>query len=111
MTDYEPDLDDDIDDDMPDVIALTDDDLEAIEELKYARAEASEHKKRADELRTELLQKLGSAQAAFAPDGRQVLRIRKAVRRTVNAKALEAKYPDVYDEVMSETETTTLETP
>jgi predicted phage-related endonuclease len=114
--DYEPDLGDleeEVDEGGGDgtSIALTDEELEAVDELKHVRAEIASYTKRAKDLRVELLQRLGGATFAHAADGTTVLKVRRQVSVKVDRDELRAKYPDIFDECSSEKETIILDTP
>lgn len=93
------------------IVTLTEDELEAVHELRHVRSEKADLSAREKDLRAEILQRLGEADRALTASGAPAVKVRRSTRRTVNAKELEAKYPDVYDEVMSETEIVTLDLP
>jgi transcriptional regulator with XRE-family HTH domain len=77
--------------------------LDAVAELRHIRSEMSTLRGRESDVRAEILQALGDSQQGLTGSGEPVVKIRLQHRRNVNAKQLEALYPDVYDEVMSET--------
>lgn len=94
-----------------DPVVLTDEELEAIAELRHLRVERKDIEDREKVLRNEILQRIGTASRALTADGRPAAIKRTQIRRNVDRKKLEAEYPDVFDDVMSESEVTILDLP
>jgi predicted phage-related endonuclease len=92
-------------------VTLTDEQLDAIQELRHVRSEMSDLRKRESDLRKEILQALGDAQRGLTGSGEPAVKLRKSTRVGVDAKQLEAMYPDVFDEVRKETEVVTIDLP
>lgn len=92
-------------------IVLTGDSLEAVEELKYLRAERAEIEKREKILRSEILRQLGDAPQAVDENGVTVVLVTKTLRTGVDRKMLEALYPQVFEDVMTETTAITVNLP
>lgn len=109
-----PNLDDDYDEDEGtpgEPVVLTDEELEAVAELRHLRVERKDIEERERVLRNEILQRLGVAARALTADGRPAAIKRTQVRRNVDRKKLEAEYPDVFDDVMTESEVVILDLP
>ena len=100
-----------MDDEAPPV-TLTPEELEAAHELKHVRSEMSDLRKREDALRKEILQALSNgAVRGFTASGEVAVKLRRSTRVGVDAKQLEALYPDVFEAVRKETEVTTIDLP
>lgn len=89
----------------PSIIQLDDEMAEFVEELEDARASKKKAEEREKAARDVLLDALRQAQASqgLTASGRGVA-VQVQVRTGVNRKALEAKYPDVFEAVRTETE-------
>lgn len=86
-----------------------DDDLAGlIDALVEARLDKKAAEEREAAARSGILQLLGDDTEVVDDSGRPVLTASSYTRKGVNAKRLEALYPDVYAEVMSETEVRTV---
>lgn len=98
-------------DDEVEPVTLTNEQLDAVGELKHVRSEMSDLRKREDSLRKEILQALGDSQRALTASGAPAVKLRTQVRVGVDRAALEAQYPDVFDEVRTEKEITIIDLP
>lgn len=90
---------------------LADDEIALVEELAMARSQANMWKKRGDEIRDKLLARLdeaGVAQAITA-SGMPAVHVTTIMTTRVNRKKLEAKYPQVFEDVVEPSETRKLE--
>lgn len=92
-------------------ITLTEEEMEAVDELRHLRSERADIADREKVLRAEILQRLGDADRAMTASGAPAVKLRRQVRRSVDGKALEALYPDIYAEVMSESDVIVLDLP
>jgi hypothetical protein len=102
----------DLDDDTEvSPVTLTDEQLDAVQELRHIRSEMSDLRKRESDCRKEILQALGDAQRGFTASGEPCVKLRKSTRVGVDAKQLEALYPDVFDEVRTAKEVVTIDLP
>lgn len=92
-------------------IQVADDLVAAAAELKTLRAEQSELRKRADNVRQRLLQTIAGngAQEAVSAAGTPVARITVTHRTTIDRTKLEALYPDVFADVAAETPSMTVD--
>lgn len=81
-----------------------------ITRLREARDATSVWKREADRLREEILELMGDSKEVVNGAGVLLASVRESVRMTVNRKKLEAKYPDVYQDVVEEKTSTTLST-
>jgi hypothetical protein len=83
---------------------LDNDEVELVKRLAEARQNRGDWEKIEKTLRTQILQVIQGqgAQAGITASGAPLVRISTSTRRTVDAKKLEALYPEVYDEVMKE---------
>ncbi len=92
-------------------VTLTAEQLDAVQELRHVRSEMSDLRRRESDLRKEILQALNSAERGLTASGDPAVKLRKSVRVGVDAKMLEAVYPDVFDEVKKQTEVVTIDLP
>lgn len=97
--------------DAPPPVTLTDEQLDAVQELRHIRSEMSDLRKRETAVRNEILQAVGDAPRALTASGEPAVKIRKQLRTGVDAKQLEALFPDVYDEVRTEKEVVFIDLP
>jgi hypothetical protein len=94
---------------MTDTVTLTPEEMDAVDELRQLRSARKDIESRERTLRDEILQYLGGAERALTASGAPAVKIRRQIRRGVDRAALEAKYPDVFEEVSSETEVVILD--
>lgn len=90
-------------------VILTEDETAMVAELRRVRSAKKDLEAREKELRAAILQRVGEADRALTASGEPAVRLRRRIRRTVNSAQLEALYPEIYDEVMTESEVVTLE--
>lgn len=85
---------------------ITDEQADILRQLGEARLHKGEWEKIEKTLRSQALQIIkgdGDGLVAITASGAPVARINVSSRRTVDAKKLEALYPDIYEEVVKET--------
>jgi hypothetical protein len=92
-------------------VELSDEDIDLVKELAEARSQSNMWKKRADELRDTLMSTLSQTEAtsAITAGGTPVIHVQRISTTRVNRKKLEAKYPDVFNDVAEASETRKLE--
>lgn len=91
-----------------DPVVLDEDALMVALQLQAVRNDINNLKAFEKELRTELLGIVGTSPLAVDADGREVVTITTSGRRTVNRARLEALFPDVFAQVIDESEVTTV---
>lgn len=90
-------------------MALIDDaTFEKLQALQKLRAEMAVMKSAADDLRSEILQELGSSDVGLLASGVQVCHVTYGSTKKVNRGRLEAMFPDVFEKVVDEGQSTTL---
>jgi hypothetical protein len=96
--------------DMTEAQVLTDEEGELIRRLAEARSARSQWEKEEKALRGQVITALRghNASRAMLASGAPAAHITKTVRHSVDSKKLQALYPDVYADVIRETEVETL---
>lgn len=82
---------------------FSDSDVELTRQLAEARKNKRDWEKVEERVKGQIRQVLGDRRSAITAGGAPVLTINVSTRRGVDAKKLEALYPDIYEEVMKET--------
>lgn len=92
-------------------VSIDDQKMALIEELAGIRSKTSALKKRGDEIRDELLSILDSSNAtrAVTAAGNPAIHVTTIQTTRINRKKLEAKYPDVFADVVETSESKKLE--
>ena len=83
-------------------VQIEDEQVKLVLELSAIRAQTNALKKRGDEIRDELLEVLESCEAsrAITASGEPAIHVTLVPTTRINRKKLEAKYPDVFEDVM-----------
>jgi RNA-binding protein YlmH len=81
---------------------LPDDVIAAAKELESLRHQTSVLRRREETLRTKILQALDGDEKGLTASGVAVVHVQVQTRRKVSSAKLEALYPEIYDQVMSE---------
>jgi hypothetical protein len=81
---------------------LPDEVIAAARELDDLRRQTSSLRRREEALRTKILQALGDDEKGLTASGVAVVHVQVQTRRKVSASKLEALYPEIYDQCMSE---------
>ena len=91
------------DEPLPETIALTPEQVDALEELAYIRREKAELTKREERVKKEIIGFLGHATTGVLGSGATAVTVKELTRTGVDSKKLEAMYPDVYSDVRTQT--------
>jgi len=81
---------------------LPDEVIAAARELEALRRQTSVLRRREEALRTQILQALDGDEKGLTASGVAVVHVQVQTRRKVSASKLEAKWPEIYEECMSE---------
>ena len=79
--------------------------------LRQARDAKAQWEKLEKDLRAQILQLVDTHDVALTAAGVPVVRVRRSTRHGVDSKKLRALWPEVYDEVETETEVVRLDLP
>lgn len=94
-----------------DGVVLADNELALVRELRETRQWKRKLEARENELRKTLLEKVGDRDRGLTAAGATVLQVQRQHRTGVDRKRLEALYPEVYEDVCTESEVVVLKTP
>jgi hypothetical protein len=89
-------------------LILSPSDIEDVARLRDLRERGSAIRKEETEIRDRLLARLDGQDFAITASGAPALSVQHQVRRSVNAKMLEALYPETFDAVVEEKAVTVL---
>jgi hypothetical protein len=81
---------------------LPDEVIAAARELESLRRQTSLLRRREEALRTQILQSLDGDEKGLTASGVAVVHVQTQTRRKVSASKLEAMWPEIYDQCMSE---------